>query len=207
MSEDLNRSAHSTADEIDTGAGAPEKLSRVILNVPNLLTLFRVFLVPFLVVALLTEFEGKEFVGLAIFLLAGLTDLVDGWLARRYNQITRLGTLLDPIADKLLISAAFISLVELQLAPAWMVVVIVGREFAISGLRAIAAQQGLDMPASPLGKGKTVSQVVAISLLILAEKMHELRVPGIVVLWIVVVLAIVSALDYLRRFYRKVLAD
>ena len=177
-----------------------------VFNAPNSLTLFRVFLVPFLVVALLTEFEGKEYVGLGIFLLAAVTDLVDGWIARRFNQITRLGILLDPIADKLLISAAFISLVELRLAPAWMVVVIIGREFAISGLRSVAAQQGVDMPASSLGKGKTVSQVIAISLLILGTKLGEFQWLGPAVLWVVVVLAILSALDYLRKFYSTVIA-
>jgi CDP-diacylglycerol---glycerol-3-phosphate 3-phosphatidyltransferase len=105
------------------------------INPPNALTLLRIFLVPFLVVVLLTKFEGREIVALAIFLLATATDFFDGWLARRRGEITTLGTLLDPIADKLLISAAFISLVELNLAPAWMVVVVVGREFAVTGLR------------------------------------------------------------------------
>lgn len=186
--------------------GIDEEVSKRILNLPNSLTFFRVFLVPFLVVALLTEFEAKEYVGLGIFLLAAVTDLVDGWIARRFNQITRLGMLLDPIADKLLISAAFISLVALGLASAWMVVVIIGREFAISGLRSVAAQQGIDMPASKLGKGKTVSQVIAISLLILGEKLGELQWLGPAVLWVVVILAIVSAVDYVWRFYSSVLA-
>ncbi|HKD10880.1 MAG TPA: CDP-diacylglycerol--glycerol-3-phosphate 3-phosphatidyltransferase, partial [Thermoanaerobaculia bacterium] len=113
------------------------------INLPNALTLSRIFLVPFLVVVLLTKFDGREIVGLIIFLTATATDFFDGWLARRRGEITTLGTLLDPIADKLLISAAFISLVELGLAPAWMVVVVVGREFAVSGLRAIASGHGL----------------------------------------------------------------
>src|SRR6185369_7343415 len=111
--------------------------STEIWNIPNALTLFRIFLVPFLVVVLLTKFAGREFVGLGIFLLAAGTDFLDGYLARRRGQITRLGTLLDPIADKLLMSAAFISLVEMdpKHVPAWMVVIIIGREFAVSGLR------------------------------------------------------------------------
>src|SRR4029079_13798950 len=99
-----------------------EKLSNEIWNLPNSLTLFRIFLVPFLVVVLLTKFSGREYAGLAIFLVAAITDFFDGFIARRRNQITRLGVLLDPIADKLLMSAAFISLVELQYAKAWMVV-------------------------------------------------------------------------------------
>src|SRR5207248_6961178 len=101
--------------------------------------------------------------GLAIFLLAAITDFFDGFFARRSNKITRLGALLDPIADKLLMSTAFISLVELGLTPAWMIVIIIGREFAVSGLRSIAAQQGVTIAASPLGKSKTISQVIAIA--------------------------------------------
>src|SRR5207237_9611843 len=110
------------------------------------------------------KFYGREYAGLAIFLVAAITDYFDGYFARRMKKITRLGTLLDPIADKLLMSAAFISLVELGLARAWMVVIIIGREFAVSGLRAIAAQQGLTIAASPLGKTKMISQTIAIAL-------------------------------------------
>ena len=126
-----------------------EKLSNEVWNLPNALTLFRIFLVPFLVVVLLTKFTAREFVGLAIFLVAAVTDFLDGWLARRRNQTTKLGALLDPIADKLLMSAAFISLVEMDPmhVPAWMVVIIIGREFAVSGLRSIAAQQGVTIAA------------------------------------------------------------
>ncbi|MCU1349464.1 MAG: CDP-diacylglycerol--glycerol-3-phosphate 3-phosphatidyltransferase, partial [Acidobacteria bacterium] len=131
-----------------------EDVASQIWNLPNSLTLFRIFLVPFLVAVLLTKFTGKEYVGLGIFLVAAFTDFLDGFFARRRNQMTRLGALLDPIADKLLMSAAFISLVELGLAKAWMVVIIIGREFAVSGLRSIAAQQGVTIGASPLGKGK-----------------------------------------------------
>src|SRR3989337_2402290 len=137
----------------------PEKLSNEIWNLPNALTLLRIFLVPFLVVVLLTKFTGREFVGLAIFLVAAITDFLDGWVARRRNQTTRLGALLDPIADKLLMSAAFISLVEMdpKHVPAWMVVIIIGREFAVSGIRSIAEQQGVTIAASPLGQGKMAS--------------------------------------------------
>jgi len=128
-----------------------DPVSVEVWNLPNSLTLLRIFLVPFLVVVLLTKFDGREYVGLAIFLIAAITDLLDGYFARKYKQVTRLGILLDPIADKLLISSALISLVELGLAPAWMIVIIVGREFAVSGLRTIASQQGVTIAASPLG--------------------------------------------------------
>src|SRR5687768_6662110 len=146
-----------------------EGFSKQVRNLPNALTLLRIFLVPFLVVVLLTKFSGREYAGLAIFLVAAMTDFFDGWIARRQKKVTRLGTLLDPIADKLLMSAAFISLVEMDPThvPAWMVVIIIGREFAVSGLRSIASQHGVTIAASPLGKGKMVSQVIAISLLIL----------------------------------------
>src|SRR4051794_33043660 len=169
-----------------------EDIASEIWNVPNSLTLLRIFLVPFLVVVLLTKFYGREFVGLSIFLLAAVTDFFDGWIARRSNRITRLGALLDPIADKLLMSAAFISLVELQLAPAWMIVIIIGREFAVSGLRSIAAQQGVTIAASPLGKNKTISQVVAISLLILGDQLGRFIMLSKLSLWAVMLFALVS---------------
>ena len=186
-----------------------EKLSNEVWNLPNALTLFSIFLVPFLVVVLLTKFTAREFVGLAIFLVAAVTDFLDGWLARRRNQTTKLGALLDPIADKLLMSAAFISLVEMDPmhVPAWMVVIIIGREFAVSGLRSIAAQQGVTIAASPLGKGKMVSQVIAISLLILGYELGQFRVIGKVALWGVVFFALVSGIDYFIKFSRAVLRD
>ena len=187
----------------------PERVSSQNWNLPNALTLFRIFLVPFLVVVLLTKFEGREFVGLGIFLLAAITDFFDGWFARRYNQMTRLGALLDPIADKLLMSAAFISLVEMDPVhvPAWMVVIIIGREFAVSGLRSIAAQQGVTIAASSLGKGKLISQVIAISLLILGYQLGELRLTGKIALWAVMLFALASGVDYFIKFSRAVLSD
>lgn len=187
------------------GPHSDEQVSLKIRNLPNALTLLRIFLVPILVVVLLTKFTGREYVGLAIFLLAAVTDFLDGWLARRYNEVTRLGMLLDPIADKLLVSCAFISLVELRLAPAWMVAVIIGREFAVSGLRSIAAQQGVTIPASPLGKGKMISQVIAISLLILGHELGEFMFVAKIALWAVVVFAIGSGVDYFQKFWRRIM--
>ncbi len=184
---------------------AREDVSTEIVNLPNSLTLLRIFLVPFLVVVLLTKFYGREYVGLAIFLIAAITDFLDGYFARRYNRMTRLGALLDPIADKLLMSAAFISLVELGLARAWMIVIIIGREFAVSGLRSIAAQQGVTIAASPLGKGKMISQVIAISLLILGYQLGEFLFIGTVALWIVMFFALGSGVDYFIKFSRAVL--
>jgi len=176
------------------------------LNLPNALTLFRIFLVPFLVVVLLTKFEGREIVALGIFLIATATDFLDGWLARRRGEITTLGTLLDPIADKLLISAAFISLVEVGLVPAWMVVVVVAREFAVTGLRTIASEQGVVIGASAWGKAKMASQITAISLLILSERFEWLFLPGKIALWVVVAVALVSGAQYFAVFLRRIVS-
>jgi CDP-diacylglycerol--glycerol-3-phosphate 3-phosphatidyltransferase len=182
------------------------------MNLPNSLTVTRIFLVPLLVVVLLTKFEGrlilgvpKEFVGAAIFGLASLTDWLDGYLARRRQQVTAFGQVIDPLADKLLISAALISLVQLDLATAWVVALIIGREFAVTGLRSLAYARGVVIPASPLGKIKMVAEVVAILALILSRtdangEMNALYVIGQVALWIVVVAALASAADYFRRF-------
>jgi len=178
------------------------------MNLPNSLTLVRIFLVPLLVVVLLTEFPGrqvfgvaKELVGAAIFGLASITDWLDGYVARRRRQVTWLGQMMDPIADKLLTSAAFISLVQLDLAPAWMVALIIGREFGITGLRSVAYARGVTIPASRLGKIKMASQVTAILLLILGGgPLPWLAPAGHAALWVVMAAAVVSAVDYYRRF-------
>jgi len=142
------------------------------VNLPNSLTLLRIFIVPLLVVVLLTPFSEHWFglprhlLGVGLFLGAALTDFLDGHFARSRGQVTRLGQLLDPIADKLLISAALISLVENQLAPAWAVVIIIGREFAVTGLRSIAATDGVIISASKMGKFKMLAQVMTVALLI-----------------------------------------
>jgi CDP-diacylglycerol--glycerol-3-phosphate 3-phosphatidyltransferase len=190
----------------DTAAKSDRREEPLHINLPNGLTLLRIFLVPFLLVVLLTKFEGRETVGLLIFLFATATDFFDGWLARRRGEITTLGTLLDPIADKLLISAAFVSLVELQLAPAWMVVVILGREFAVSGLRSIASAQGLVIAASGWGKAKMFTEIVAASLLILAIRHEIFLLPGKAALWLAVTMAIVSGLYYFAMFLRRIVS-
>jgi CDP-diacylglycerol--glycerol-3-phosphate 3-phosphatidyltransferase len=182
------------------------------MNLPNSLTIARMVLVPLLVVVLLTEFEGrriagmpKELVAAAIFGIASITDWLDGYLARRRRQVTWLGQILDPIADKLLISAVFISLVQLNLAPAWMVAIIIGREFAITALRSLAYSRGVTIPASRLGKIKMGSQVTAILLLIVGwGPIPELAPLGYAALWVVMGAALVSAADYYRRFQRLV---
>ena len=179
------------------------------MNLPNALTVTRIFLVPLLVVVLLTKFEGHAIlgvptplVGAAIFGLASVTDWLDGYLARRRGQVTSLGRMMDPIADKLLTSAAFISLVQLGLAPAWIVAVIIGRELAVTGLRSLASTRGVGFGASPLGKIKMVAHVTAILLLILGQNgAQPFLWLGQLALWIVLVTALVSAVDYYRTYH------
>jgi len=178
------------------------------VNLPNAITIGRIFLVPLLVVVLLTRFEGrlifgvrKELVGAAIFGLASLTDWLDGYLARRRQQVTTLGQFMDPLADKLLITAALVSLVQMDLAQSWMVVVILGREIAVTVLRSLAQSRGIAIPASPLGKFKMVSQVTAILLLILGgDHVPRFAALGKIALWIAMLTAVGSAFDYYRRF-------
>jgi CDP-diacylglycerol---glycerol-3-phosphate 3-phosphatidyltransferase len=178
------------------------------MNLPNALTVTRIFLVPLLVVALLTKFERelilgyrKELVAAAIFAIASITDWLDGYLARRRGQITALGQMMDPLADKLLTSAAFISLVQIDLVPAWIVAVIIGREMAVTALRSLAASRGRPFPASPLGKVKMVAQVLTVLLLLVGHETSDpLVVLGHVALWVVVVTALLSAFDYYRAY-------
>ena len=198
----MNRQAKPT---ITVAGAASEKAAGAsgmgtLITLPNALTALRIFLVPVLVVVVLTRYERT---GFAIFVAASATDWLDGHLARKRQQVTTLGKLLDPLADKLLICAAFISLVELGLAPAWMVVVVVGRELAVTGLRAVAADQGVTIPASPIGKYKMAAQVVAVGILILGSQMGRFIVLGEMALWVVVVLAIVSMGMYFARFWQR----
>ena len=181
------------------------------MSLPNSLTVLRIFFVPLLVVLLLTAHPNMDLWAVGVFLTAATTDLLDGYFARKRAQVSRLGTLLDPIADKLLTSAAFISLVELHLVYAWIVVIIVGREFAVSGLRAIASSEGFIIQASDLGKAKMVLQVAAITAIVLEPRLKP-RLPAVtllakLLLWLVVVSALVSAAHYFWKFWRKLDAD
>jgi CDP-diacylglycerol--glycerol-3-phosphate 3-phosphatidyltransferase len=185
-----------------------------LTNLPNLLTLVRIFLVPLLVAALVqqnfrlhwnkTLLVANDLFAVAVFLAAAVTDLLDGYLARRWRQVTTVGTLLDPIADKLLISAALISLVEIRLLPAWLVILIISREFAVSGLRSIAAAEGFTIKAGELGKSKMLFQVAGITLMMLSIRWSGLRPYALAGMWGVVVFALASAVDYFRKFWRRV---
>jgi len=183
------------------------------MNFPNALTILRIFFVPLLVAVLVEEnvtlrvggwVITNEWLALAIFLAAAATDLLDGYLARRWRQETTIGTLLDPIADKLLISAALISLVQVSVLPGWMAILIIGREFAVSGLRSIASAEGYTIKASDLGKTKMVSQVIAVSCVMVSRRHQELRMPGQVLMWGVVFFSVVSAMSYFGKFWHRV---
>jgi CDP-diacylglycerol---glycerol-3-phosphate 3-phosphatidyltransferase len=183
------------------------------VNLPNGLTILRIFFVPLLVVVLLTREPNWNFWGLPIhfevwgvliLLVAAATDVMDGYIARKRREITTLGILLDPIADKLLISAAFVSLVEMGLMQAWMVVIIIGREFIVVGLRDIASSEGLIIPASALGKTKMILQVVAGCIVILTANHPALKPFGTVLLWAVVISAVASAVHYFQMFWSQV---
>jgi CDP-diacylglycerol---glycerol-3-phosphate 3-phosphatidyltransferase len=183
------------------------------MNLPNSLTVLRIFFVPLLVVVLLTRQPNWSFFGLAIhfeiwgvliLLIAAATDVMDGYFARSRREITTLGILLDPIADKLLISAAFVSLVAMHLVPAWMVVIIIGREFVVTGLRDIATVEGLVIPASALGKTKMILQVVAGCAVILTAKYPALKLLGLGLMWLVVISAVASAVHYFQMFWSQI---
>ncbi len=184
------------------------------MNLPNALTLLRIFFVPLLVAAMVEQnfrlwWNGEtlvtnELLALIIFLAAAGTDLLDGYLARKWGQITTVGTLLDPIADKLLISAALIQLVQIHRVPGWMVILIVGREFAVTGLRSIAAAEGYTIKASELGKTKMISQVIAISMVILSMRWPNLAGFAMLWMWGVVIFGMASAVGYFAKFWRKV---
>lgn len=169
------------------------------MNLANRLTLARIFLVPVFMIILLTRIpKYGDYIAAAIFILAASTDGLDGYIARTRKQVTNLGKFMDPLADKLLVSAALISLVELGNIKAWIAIIIIGREFAVTGLRAIAASEGVVIAASKLGKYKTVSQIVAIVAILLHDfPLSLLKIPiGQISLYIAVLFTIASGVDY-----------
>jgi len=172
------------------------------LNLPNVLTLMRILLVPVVVVALLDATPNGSWLAAGVFALAALTDGVDGYLARTWQAVTNFGKVMDPIADKLLIAAALISLVSLDRLAAWVAMVIIAREFAVSGLRVAAGQQGVVIPASPLGKVKTIVQVGAVFTLIAVDDTGLWWVQGLV--YLMVLVTAVSGADYFLNFRRKI---
>ncbi|MDE7277372.1 MAG: CDP-diacylglycerol--glycerol-3-phosphate 3-phosphatidyltransferase [Lachnospiraceae bacterium] len=168
------------------------------MNLPNKLTMFRVILIPFFVLFMLAGITGVDkWIALAIFIVASLTDLLDGKIARKYNLVTNFGKFMDPLADKLLVCSALICLVEMAKLPAWMVIVIIAREFIISGFRLIASDNGVVIAASYWGKFKTTFQMVMICLLI--ADIEAINIITNVVVWAALILTVVSLVDYLVK--------
>ena len=173
------------------------------MNLPNKLTIFRVILIPFFIIFLLIPITSYDkWIALAIFIVASLTDLLDGKIARKYNLVTNFGKFMDPLADKLLVCSALICLIELNKIPSWMVIIIIAREFIISGFRLVAADNGVVIAASYWGKFKTTFQMVAVCLLI--ADLEMLNVITQIILWIAVVLTVVSLIDYLIKDRKSV---
>lgn len=176
---------------------------KALFNLPNLITLTRIFVTPLLISFLLVSGDEKAYLGVFLFLAASLTDALDGYLARKHGQVTDLGKLLDPIADKLLNCAVFVALVEMRLAPAWIVYIIISREILITVLRVKALQKKLVIEASWIGKLKTLAQTCAIVLLMLGRKhLGAYSLLGKAVLWLVLIFAIWSGCAYLIKFLR-----
>ncbi len=169
------------------------------MNLPNKLTLIRVLLIPIFVIVLLVPFgiSWQNWLALAIFVMASLTDFADGYLARKYQLVTNFGKFMDPLADKLLVCSALICLTSLDRIAAWMVIVIVAREFIISGLRLVAVDQGVVIAASYWGKFKTVVQMAMIMLLL--ANLASLTILTTLTTWLALALTVVSLVDYITK--------
>ena len=190
------------------------------VNLPNYITLTRIFSIPVLIWVLTSSYFNstngeRELIASFIFIAASITDAIDGYLARKREQVTTIGMLLDPVADKLLIAAAFITLVQFnpRIVPAWMAVIIIGREFLVSGLRSIAASEGFTIQASDLGKAKMLVQIVSVVAAIIDHHWSHLpwyflNLPvhpiAIASIWVMVVLSLISAADYFIAFWSKI---
>jgi CDP-diacylglycerol--glycerol-3-phosphate 3-phosphatidyltransferase len=172
------------------------------LNVPNALTVVRILLVPVLVAVLLEATPGGSWIAAGVFALAAVTDTLDGYLARSRRSVTTFGKVMDPIADKLLVAAALITLVSLDRVEPWVAMVIIAREFAVSGLRVAAGVQGVVIPASRLGKAKTITQVAAILALLAAHDAGDVWVQ--VLLYVAVAITLASGADYFLNFRRRI---
>jgi CDP-diacylglycerol--glycerol-3-phosphate 3-phosphatidyltransferase len=191
------------------GLDAPpvEEATLKIFNVPNLLSISRILAVPIFIVLMLEPSPVRALLAGIIFSLASATDWLDGYLARKWGQVTKIGKLLDPIADKILIMSALVILVEIRsdVVPAWIAIVIIGREFAVTGLRAIASSENIIIPAETVGKYKVGAQITAVLALLLDYTMTKewLRDLGSLALWIAMILALYSAIQYFRVFWKK----
>jgi CDP-diacylglycerol--glycerol-3-phosphate 3-phosphatidyltransferase len=188
-------------------APALEETTVKIFNVPNLLSLSRILSVPVFIILMLDPSPLRALAAGIVFSLASATDWLDGHLARKWGQVTKMGKLLDPIADKILIMSALVILVEIRsdVVHAWIAIVIIGREFAVTGLRAIAASDGIVIPAETAGKYKVGAQITAVLSLLLDYYWNRewLRELGSVALWIAMLLSVYSAVGYFRTYWKK----
>ncbi|MBR6697812.1 MAG: CDP-diacylglycerol--glycerol-3-phosphate 3-phosphatidyltransferase [Lachnospiraceae bacterium] len=172
------------------------------MNLPNKLTILRTIMIPVFLLFMLTDLIGGEYnkyIAVAIFIIASLTDLLDGKIARKYNLVTNFGKFMDPLADKLLVSAALIALTYLDMLSPWIVILIISREFIISGFRQVAADNGVVIAASMWGKYKTTFQMIMIILLILQLEIPYIDIVELVIVWIAVILTVISLIDYLVK--------
>ena len=171
------------------------------MNLPNKLTTLRVLLVPFFVWFALAEVVPgyDKYIAVAIFIVASLTDFLDGMIARKYNLVTNFGKFMDPLADKLLVCAALICLVSKELLPAWMVIIIISREFIISGFRLVASDNGIVIAASYWGKFKTTFQMIMIVMLILNFDNKTYQICAVIITYIALILTLVSLADYIMK--------
>ena len=181
------------------------KAKREIFNLPNIITLIRISVVPFLFILLTEPGEFWSLILAILFALASITDMLDGYLARKYNMITTMGKFLDPLADKLIVNTAMILMIPIGRIPAWIVAVTIIRDLIVDGIRSIASSEGLYIQASTLGKQKTIAQLFAVTALMVWYPFLGINsyLVGMVLLYIGLLLTIYSGLDYLVKFYRR----
>lgn len=184
---------------------APALEKRTVNNIPNILTLSRILSVPVFLVLMLDPAPARVLSAAAVFTLASVTDWLDGYLARKWGQVTKIGKLLDPIADKILVTSALVILVRMDVIAAWIAVVIIGREFAVTGLRSIAATDGIVIPAEKAGKYKVVMQIIAVVSLLLDHHLAFgwLSRVGTATLWVAMVLGIYSGAQYFAQYWKR----
>lgn len=174
------------------------------MNLPNKLTILRTILIPFFLIFIYTDFWGKvnAYIAVAIFIIASLTDLLDGKIARKYNLVTNFGKFMDPLADKLLVCSALIALADLGKLAGWIVIVIIAREFIISGFRLVASDNGVVIAASYWGKFKTTFQMIMIILLVLDLPFKYMNIINMAVVYIALALTVISLIDYIAKNYK-----
>lgn len=190
------------------GLDAPQ-MEKTAMNIPNLLSLSRILSVPIFILLMLDPSPLRSLIAGIVFSLASITDWLDGYLARKWGQVTKMGKLLDPIADKILVTSALVMLVDLGMIPSWIAIVIIGREFAVTGLRTIASSDGIVIPAEAVGKYKTGAQITAVISLLLYRHMDQdwMKELGEKALWLAVVLAVFSAVQYFMSYWKQLNSD